>query len=129
MLSSRSTILSSSAARTREAGARWARKVSRNCAAIVMTGLSEFIEDWNTVESETQRLPRSSSSLSPSMRRPSKTTLPLSMAAGLLSKCRTALPSVDLPHPDSPTRPTNSPFSMANETERTAWCGAWSRGR
>ena len=30
-------------------------------------------------------------------------------------------PRVDLPHPDSPTSPTVSPFSMVKDTSSTAW--------
>src|ERR1700694_1064903 len=33
-------------------------------------------------------------------------------------------PSVDLPHPDSPTRPTVSPFLMSRSTPSTAWTWA-----
>ena len=39
---------------------------------------------------------------------------------GLIS-CSTDRPVVDLPHPDSPTRPSVSPAAMVKETPHTAW--------
>ena len=38
-------------------------------------------------------------------------------------------PSVDLPHPDSPTRPIVSPSATENVTSSTAWTRATSRPR
>ena len=49
-----------------------------------------------------------------------------SPAVGSMSR-RMLRPVVDLPHPDSPTRPSVSPAMMSNETSSTAWTRATSR--
>ena len=48
---------------------------------------------------------------------PSKTTLP----AAACSSCMTARPVVDLPQPDSPTRPRVSPSRTSKLMPETAW--------
>src|SRR5690349_868715 len=54
---------------------------------------------------------------------PSKITRPPLMTPGGWSKRRIAFPSVDLPLPDSPTRPTNSPGWSWKVTSRIANSG------
>ncbi len=54
---------------------------------------------------------------------PSKVTSP---EVGSISR-RMQRPVVDLPQPDSPTRPSVSPFSIVNEMSSTAWTRATSR--
>src|SRR5674476_766430 len=54
---------------------------------------------------------------------PLKTTLPPAIDAGGLSSCAMANSIVDLPHPDSPTTPTNSPGSTSRFTPSTAPTG------
>ncbi len=95
---------------------------------MVITGFSEFMLDWKTVERSTQRSGRSCSSGAWVMSRPSKTTVPPLIAAGFSSSRSTALPSVDLPQPDSPSRPTNSPSSTRKLTWSTARTAGESRG-
>ena len=68
-------------------------------------GLSEAIGSWK-ISCRRRRIRRILSAASPVSSVPSNTTLP---AVGRRS-CRTARPKVDLPQPDSPTRPKVSPL-------------------
>jgi len=94
-----------------------------NCASIRYTGFSAFMLLWNTVEMSRQRIWRSFSSAMCVISLPSKRTRPPLITPGGKSRRRMALPSVDLPLPDSPTRPMNSPGSSAKVTSRTASIG------
>lgn len=126
---SRATSSSSSVARSvTSPGTLCAANVSANWACTRITGLSEFMLLWNTVDRSTQRSSRSFSSSAVVRSTPSKVTRPPVMRAGGESSRSTALPSVDLPQPDSPSSPTNSPSEMWNDTSCTARFAGWSRG-
>ena len=64
-----------------------------------MTGLSEFMLLWNTVDMSRQRIARSSSSPSCSDVLPSKTIAPPLTRPGGRSSRSSAVPRVDLPRP------------------------------
>ena len=83
---------------------------------------------WNTVDRSRQRIARSSFSSSSSRLRPSKTISPLLTRAGARRSCSRAVPSVDLPDPDSPIRPTNSPSETVKLTSSTAVSAGFSFG-
>ena len=74
-----------------------------------MTGLSAFIALCMTTDKSFQRTAASWSSVSPTMLRPLNVTLPPVMSAGGASSWAIANSRVDLPQPDSPTTPMNSP--------------------
>ncbi len=96
---------------------------SLNCFPMFTTGFSAFMLLWKTVDISAQRSGRISSSLARVMSLPSKITCPLVMVPGGSSSRSTAVPSVDLPEPDSPTNPTISPASMVRFASFTAWKG------
>src|ERR1700728_3520972 len=98
----------------------WARIASVNWAPIDFTGLSAFIALCMTTDMSFQRTEAISRSVSPTMLRPLKITLPLATPAGGLSSWAIANSSVDLPQPDSPTMPMNSPGSRSKLTPSTA---------
>src|SRR5580704_3558018 len=98
----------------------WARIASVNWAPIDFTGLSAFIALCMTTDMSFQRTEASSRSVSPTMLTPLKITLPLATPAGGLSSWAIANSSVDLPQPDSPTMPMNSPGSRSKLTPSTA---------
>jgi hypothetical protein len=83
--------------------------------ATVSRGLSDAYGSWNTIRSS----PRSSRS-----RRPRRWVMSVPryrMVPPAGSSRRTAARArVDLPHPDSPTRPTASPCPTVNDTPSTA---------
>src|SRR6516165_9638285 len=117
------TILSTSADRsaisTLEA-TPCARMASANWASIDLTGLSAFIALCMTTERSFHRTAASSRSVSPTMFRPFKITLPPVISAGGFSSWAMANSRVDLPQPDSPTMPTNSPAARSKLTRSTA---------
>src|ERR1700734_1491137 len=98
----------------------WARIASVNWAPIDFTGLSAFIALCMTTDMSFQRTEAISRSVSPTMLRPLKIPLPLATPAGGLSSWAIANSSVDLPQPDSPTMPMNSPGSRSKLTPSTA---------
>src|ERR1700744_2642602 len=63
---------------------------------------------------------RSSPALSRTMSRPRKITLPATTSPGGESSCAIPNSIVDLPQPDSPTIPTNSPACTEKLTSSTA---------
>src|ERR1035437_75491 len=97
-----------------------ARIASLNCAPIDLTGLSAFIALCMTTDRSRQRTAASCLSVSPTMLRPLKITLPPVISAGGASSWAMANSSVDLPQPDSPTIPMNSPGSRSKLTCSTA---------
>src|SRR5215469_5838683 len=117
------TILSTSADRsaisTLEA-TPCARMASANWAWIDLTGLSAFIALCMTTDRSFQRTAASSLSVSPTMFWPLKVTLPPVTSAGGARSWATANSRVDLPHPDSPTMPRNSPAARSKLTRSTA---------
>src|SRR5215472_13934228 len=111
-----------------------ARIASLNWAPIDFTGFSAFIALCMTTDRSFQRTAARSESVSPTMFRPLKITLPPVICAGELSSWAMANSSVDLPQPDSPTIARNSagfspkltwstattpPASMAYSTDRS----------
>src|SRR5262249_47101347 len=86
-----------------------ARIASLNWALIDLTGFSAFIALCMTTDRSFQRTAARSESVSPTMFRPLKITLPPVTRAGELSSWAMANSSVDLPQPDSPTIARNSP--------------------
>jgi hypothetical protein len=88
-----------------------------------MTGLSAFIADCITTDRFCQRIAVSRRSVIVTRSWPRNVTEPAVMTAGADSSWATANSSVDLPQPDSPTMPTNSPGPTANDTSSTARTG------
>src|SRR5215472_1832639 len=97
-----------------------ARMASSNCAAIDFTGLSAFIALCMTTDRSFHRIEASCLSVSPTMLWPLKTTLPPVTLAGGTRSWAMANSRVDLPQPDSPTIPMNSPRSRSKLTRSTA---------
>src|SRR5580693_6461059 len=93
---------------------------SLNCAPIDLTGLSAFIALCMTTDRSFQRTAASWRSVSPTRLRPAKVTLPPVISAGGASSWAIANSRVDLPQPDSPTTPMNSPGSRSKLTSSTA---------
>src|ERR1700728_2013445 len=98
----------------------WARIASLNWAPIDLTGLSAFIALCMTTDRSFQRTAASWRSVSPTRLRPAKVTLPPVISAGGTSSWAIANSSVDLPQPDSPTTPMNSPGPRSKLTSSTA---------
>ncbi len=86
-----------------------AAKMSRKWLPTVRTGLSAFMPDCSTMANPPWRWRRSSSASSSRMSRPPKRMRPALIRAGGFCSRVSAKPRVDLPDPDSPTSPTNSP--------------------
>src|SRR6266567_2993046 len=97
-----------------------ARIASLNCAPIEVTGLSAFIALCMTTDMSFQRTAASCESVIPTMATPLKTTLPPARPAGGASNWAIANSRVDLPQPDSPTMPMNSPRPRSKLTSSTA---------
>src|SRR5215471_15189607 len=97
-----------------------ARMASANWAPIDLTGLSAFIALCMTTDRSFHRIAVISLSVSPTMLRPLKTTLPPMISAGGTSSWAMANSRVDLPQPDSPTMPRNSPRERSKLTSSTA---------
>lgn len=85
------------------------------------TGDRAFMARWNTTAIWVQRSSFICASESASRSLPSKSAWPLT--AVCLGSCRRsrAMAMVDLPLPDSPTIPMDSPGMIVNEQSRTAW--------
>ena len=94
--------------------------MSTNWSPTRVTGLSEFIALWKTIEMWRQRNRRSSSLLLPIRSSPRKITRPLAITAGGRRICIAAFATVLLPQPDSPARPTISPASIFRLSPATA---------
>src|ERR1700761_3761840 len=99
------------------------RSTSAYCAPTDMTGLSAFIADCMTTDRFCQRIALSRRPVIVTRSWPRNVTEPAVMAAGGESNWAIANSSVDLPHPDSPTMPTNSPDATLNDTSSTACTG------
>src|SRR6266516_2994494 len=97
-----------------------ARMASENWALIDLTGLSAFIALCMTTDKSFHRIAVSSLSVRPTMLRPLKTTLPVVISAGGVRSWAMANSRVDLPQPDSPTMPMNSPAARSKLTWSTA---------
>src|SRR5258708_23876257 len=97
-----------------------ARMASLNWAPIDFTGLSAFIALCMTTDRSFHRTEASCLSVSPTMLWPRKMTLPPVRAAGGTRSGAMANRRVDLPQPDSPTTPMNSPRSRSKLTSSTA---------
>ncbi len=85
----------------------------------VMRGLSEPYGSWKIICTR-RRIWRSSSPWSAARSLPSKKMLPAVAGCSWV----TTRPRVDLPQPDSPTRPSVSPWMMSRvtpSTARTVW--------
>ena len=84
------------------------------------TGLSAFIALCMTTDSSFHRIAASCRSVSSVRSVPLKLTQPPVTWAGGASSCAIANSSVDLPQPDSPTMPRNSPLARSKLTPSTA---------
>src|SRR3954452_18199497 len=100
-----------------------ARMASSNCRPSCVTGLSAFIALCMTTEMSRQRVAARSFAVIVTRSVPWKRTLPSLIRAGELSSCATPKSIVDLPQPDSPTTPTNSPRCTSRSKESTARTG------
>src|SRR6516165_8074299 len=97
-----------------------ARMASENWAPIDLTGLSAFIALCMTTDRSFHRTAVISLSVRPTMLRPLKITLPVVISAGGTRSWAIANSRVDLPQPDSPTMPMNSPAARSKLTWSTA---------
>src|SRR5215471_7208385 len=93
---------------------------SANWEPIDLTGLSAFIALCMTTDRSFHLIEAISLSVSPTMLRPLKVTLPPVTSAGGTSSWAMANNRVDLPQPDSPTMPRNSPAARSKLTSSTA---------
>ena len=101
----------------------WSRMPSMICSRTRTTGLSEFIAPWATKAMAARRRRRIGSSASSSRLTPSSCTRPPSiLPGGRISRIK-ARAIVDLPEPDSPTRPSRSFDSSPKLTPSTAFTG------
>ena len=98
----------------------WARIASAYCDRMDLTGLSAFIALCMTTDRSFHRIAASWLSVIPTMLTPLNVTLPEVRPAGGLSSWAIANSSVDLPQPDSPTMPMNSPRRRSKLTWSTA---------
>ena len=87
------------------------------------TGFSAFMALCMTTEKSRQRSTFSCFSVIVTRFRPRNSTLPWVIRAGGLSSRASANSRVDLPQPDSPTTPTNSPSPTVKLTSSTATAG------
>ena len=126
------TRSNSSSARSRAAAVPapvCSARMSSNIFRTRTTGLSEFMLDWNTVDTYDHRSGRSSSSSSVVTSRSPQRIEPPVMCPGLRSSRSTACAKVVLPEPDSPASPTNSPGATCSDTLVTASRAGPSFGR
>src|SRR5499427_4940786 len=93
---------------------------SANWEPIDLTGLSAFMALCMTTDRFFHLIEAISLSVSPTMLRPLKVTLPPVTSAGGTSSWAIANNRVDLPQPDSPTMPRNSPAARSKLTSSTA---------
>ncbi len=101
---------------------RWFSIPSVICRSIDSTGFSEVTGSWKIIAMSRPRTPRTSFSGRASRSRPMNSTLPVMVELLIMrTSPRMASALMLLPQPDSPTRPTVSPCSMAKLTPSTAW--------
>src|SRR5712691_4434144 len=93
---------------------------SLNCEPIDFVGLSAFIALCITTDRSRQRIAVRDDSVRPTRFLPLNVTLPPVISAGGDSSCAIANSIVDLPQPDSPTTPRNSPGASEKLTLSTA---------
>jgi len=87
---------------------------------ILTTGFRVIIGSWKTIEISLPRILRSSRSFSPTSSRPlNLMELPGWMLPFVSSNPISEKPVIDLPEPDSPTRPITSPRSSVKEMPST----------
>ena len=86
---------------------------------MVCTGLSAVIGSWKIMPMRLPRRRRNTASLWPTSSWPSKRMLPVTSAFSG-SRPITAIAVIDLPQPDSPTRPSVSPRFSPKLTSRIA---------
>ena len=98
----------------------WSCKPSAICVRTRITGLSEFIEPWATSAIRARRNAFIWFSASSSRLVSSNQILPETTRAGALSKRMIVSTMLDLPEPDSPTRPKRSWAWRAKVTASTA---------
>src|SRR3954469_9502263 len=100
-----------------------ARMTSANWTPSCVTGLRAFIALCMTTDRSRQRVAEGSRAVMVTRCRPLNMTLPALMRAGGLSSWAIPNSMVDLPQPDSPTTPTNSPGWTSRSKESTARTG------
>src|SRR3954447_21462705 len=100
-----------------------ARMTSANWTPIWVTGLRAFMALCMTTDRSRQRVAESSRAVMVTRSRPLNRTLPVLIRAGGLSNWARPNSMVDLPQPDSPTTPTNSPGYTSRSKESTARTG------
>src|SRR3990170_7319447 len=98
----------------------WSAIASAICQLIRRTGFREFMAPWKMMEMCFHRIRRSSDSLIKARSFPSYFTLPPMIRPFLGSRRMMERAVVVFPHPLSPARPTDSPFSSLKETLSTA---------
>ena len=86
-----------------------------------MVGLSEVMESWKIMATSLPRTSRICFSVRLTRSRPLSLIDPPTMWPPLGSSLIIDSPVMDLPQPDSPTRPRVSPVPMARLTLPTAW--------
>jgi hypothetical protein len=95
--------------------------MSRICRPMESTGFREVIGSWKTTEISWPRICRRRRVEARVTSSPSSVMRPAGMVAFSGRSCRSALISVDLPQPDSPTTPTIWPSGTVIDTSRSAW--------
>ena len=94
--------------------------VSRIWSPTRYTGFQEFIAPWKTIAISFQRRCRISSGLSHSRSSPFRRISPETYSA-FDGSSRSSDSAIEVfPQPDSPTRPTASPWCTVNDTSSTA---------
>src|SRR2546426_2824533 len=100
---------------------RCSSSASEICRLIVRTGFKLVMGSWKIIAMLFPRIPRTSSSSILRTSSPSKMIAPLTIFPGGCGMRRISESAVtDLPHPDSPTMPSVSPWSSSNDTPSTA---------
>ena len=98
---------------------RCARSASTSWSPTVMTGSSELVGSWKTIETRPPRTPRISASESARRSVPSSTTRPPTERATGGSSRMIASAVIDFPQPLSPTSAWISPAARSNVTPST----------
>ena len=95
-------------------------RLAQRTAPIDIRGLSDDAGSWKT-KPKRERNGRSCRSERPEI------SLPETWIVPLVGCCRPTVvrPTVDLPEPDSPTRPSTSPLRTSSDTWSTARKGGW----
>jgi hypothetical protein len=101
---------------------RWARIVSMKWVLTFISGSSRVIGSWKTSAIRSPRRLRRLLAEEPTSSSPSSRTLPRTPAPGGSNWTRPR-PSEDLPQPDSPTSPTDSPGATSRSMPSTAHRG------